>query len=84
MLSSRSWKTIKVGTIPKKGYNVQNALPHLVYRLQEYELDEDNLHGVSIIWVTQVLEKPKRIGLLRFLKDAAQKSSNRLARWRND
>jgi hypothetical protein len=32
-----------------------------------------NLHGVSIIWVTQVLEKSKRIRLLRFVKDAAQK-----------
>lgn len=62
--------TIKLGTIPS---NNPHGVQHVVNRFKVQELDVGKPMGMSTIWVTDVLEKLERMGLLRLEKGAKVK-----------
>lgn len=64
ILKSGSFTTIKLGTIPTNGGWSQRALQSVLSFFKSYELDGSKPNGVSIIWVTDVLETLKRQGFL--------------------
>jgi plasmid replication initiation protein len=73
ILTSKFFKAIKVGTIPTNGGWAEHALEHVLCFFKTCELDKTKPHGVSIIWVTEVLERSKMLGFLCYESGATEK-----------
>lgn len=62
--------TLRRVELGKVETRMARALEHVVNGFQSQELDEGKPSGVSMIWVTESVEKLKRIGMLCPKKDA--------------
>lgn len=56
--------TIKLGVIPSKSAAGKHAIGHVVEQFRSQSIDSTKPQGLSMVWVTDVLEKLKRTGLL--------------------
>ena len=65
--------TIKVGIVPVNGPAAEYSLEHVVNSFKSHNISTDKPNGMSVIWVTDVLDKLKRTGLLHFERGAREK-----------
>jgi hypothetical protein len=73
--------TVKIGTIPN---NDPLAVEHVVQRFKLQPLDVKKPLGMSIIWVTDVLRKLERTGLLKLEKGANVKIERQIGLLENE
>ena len=64
---------IRVGTVPINGPSAEHSLGHVVNSFKSCKINTDKPHGMSVIWVNDVLDKLKRTGLLHFERGADEK-----------
>jgi len=65
--------SIKVGAVPGDSSVKEHALGHVLHNFRAHKIDADKLNGISVIWVTDVLDELRRTGLLLFEKGANEK-----------
>lgn len=65
--------TVKVGTVPSNTSVKEHALGHVVHTFRAHKIDADKPNGISVIWVTDVLDELRRTELLQFEKGANEK-----------
>lgn len=64
---------IRVGTVPIHGPAAEHSLGHVANSFKSYAINTDKPYGMSVIWVTDVLDKLNRTGFLHFERSAKEK-----------
>ncbi|KAF7512781.1 hypothetical protein GJ744_000348 [Endocarpon pusillum] len=65
--------TIKVGIVPINGPAAEHSLGHVANSFKSHKISTDKPNGMSVIWVTDVLDKLKRTEFLHFERGANEK-----------
>jgi hypothetical protein len=65
--------TIKIGVVPGNSSVKEHALGHVLHNFRAHKIDADKPNGISMIWVTDVLDELRRTELLLFEKGANEK-----------